>query len=102
MRNSSLSPCPPFSLSAFWCPRKDSNLQPLVCPFVNKTALRQFVYSGRSWWSELESNQPFGLFRPALIHLSYPTEFGLWPLAFGLWTKLHLDELPITSRTAKT
>ena len=24
------------------------------------------------WWSELESNQPFGLFRPALIHLSYP------------------------------
>lgn len=25
------------------------------------------------WWSELESNQPFGLFRPALIHLSYPT-----------------------------
>ena len=26
------------------------------------------------WWSELESNQPFELFRPALIHLSYPTE----------------------------
>lgn len=26
------------------------------------------------WWSELESNQPFGLFRPALIRLSYPTE----------------------------
>ena len=25
------------------------------------------------WWSELDSNQPFGLFRPALIHLSYPT-----------------------------
>src|SRR5574341_131126 len=25
------------------------------------------------WWSELESNQPFGLFRPALIRLSYPT-----------------------------
>ena len=25
------------------------------------------------WRSELESNQPFGLFRPALIHLSYPT-----------------------------
>jgi hypothetical protein len=24
-------------------------------------------------WSELESNQPFGLFRPALIRLSYPT-----------------------------
>ena len=26
-----------------------------------------------TWWSELESNQPFGLFRPALIRLSYPT-----------------------------
>jgi hypothetical protein len=26
------------------------------------------------WWSELESNQPFGFFRPALIRLSYPTE----------------------------
>ena len=26
-----------------------------------------------SWRSELESNQPFGLFRPALIRLSYPT-----------------------------
>src|SRR6478736_2211257 len=25
------------------------------------------------WWSELESNQPFGFFRPALIRLSYPT-----------------------------
>ena len=28
------------------------------------------------WWSELESNQPFGNFRPALIHLSYPTLNG--------------------------
>jgi hypothetical protein len=24
--------------------------------------------------SELESNQPLGFFRPALIHLSYPTK----------------------------
>src|SRR5260370_20615765 len=36
-------------------------------------ALRQLSYSGKRWWSELESNQPFGLFRPALIRLSYPT-----------------------------
>src|SRR5438309_9653584 len=36
-------------------------------------ALYQLSYSGKRWWSELESNQPFGLFRPALIHLSYPT-----------------------------
>ncbi len=27
-------------------------------------------------WSELDSNQPFGLFRPVLIHLSYPTVIG--------------------------
>src|SRR5260370_5535616 len=39
-------------------------------------ALRQLSYSGRRWWSELESNQPFGLFRPALIRLSYPTVGG--------------------------
>ena len=25
------------------------------------------------WWSELESNQPLGFFKPTLIHLSYPT-----------------------------
>src|SRR5205807_8863957 len=36
-------------------------------------ALYQLSYSGRNWWSELELNQPFGLFRPALIRLSYPT-----------------------------
>ncbi len=36
-------------------------------------ALHQLSYSGMNWWSELESNQPFGFFRPALIHLSYPT-----------------------------
>src|SRR6266704_4367601 len=36
-------------------------------------ALYQLSYSGERWWSELESNQPFGLFRPALIRLSYPT-----------------------------
>src|SRR6266571_9212862 len=36
-------------------------------------ALRQLSYSGERWWSELESNQPFGLFRPALIRLSYQT-----------------------------
>src|SRR5688572_12761770 len=29
-----------------------------------------------SWWSELDSNQPIGLFRPALIRLSYPTSNG--------------------------
>ena len=35
------------------------------------------------WWrSELESNQPFGFFGPALIRLSYPTLF--WSLVFGL------------------
>ena len=26
------------------------------------------------WWSELESNQPLGFFKPTLIRLSYPTE----------------------------
>jgi hypothetical protein len=26
------------------------------------------------WRSDLESNQPIGLFRPALIRLSYPTQ----------------------------
>ncbi len=32
------------------------------------------------WWSELESNQPFGLFGPALIRLSYPTrDIADWP-----------------------
>src|SRR6266446_5226575 len=36
-------------------------------------ALHHLSYSGRRWWSELESNQPFGLFKPALIRLSYPT-----------------------------
>src|SRR5207237_8783254 len=40
--------------------------------FVGR-ALHQLSYSGERWWSELESNQPFGLFRPALIRLSYPT-----------------------------
>ena len=29
---------------------------------------------GLGWWSELESNQPFGFFKPALIRLSYPTK----------------------------
>ena len=37
-----------------------------------------------SWRSELESNQPIGFFRPALIHLSYPTWY--WFLDFGLWS----------------
>jgi hypothetical protein len=37
-------------------------------------ALHRLSYSGLNWWSELDSNQPIGLFRPALIHLSYPTE----------------------------
>src|SRR2546430_16958479 len=32
-----------------------------------------FLFHPCFWWSELELNQPFGLFRPALIHLSYPT-----------------------------
>jgi hypothetical protein len=54
-----------------WCPRKDSNLQPLVC----RTSAPSIELLGQSgWWSELESNQPFGFFRPALIRLSYPTE----------------------------
>src|SRR5438445_3121 len=39
-------------------------------------ALCQLSYSRERWWSELESNQPFGLFRPALIRLSYPTVEG--------------------------
>jgi hypothetical protein len=54
-----------------WCPRKDLNLQPPVC----RTSAPSLSYSGITWWSELESNQPFGFFRPALIHLSYPTVF---------------------------
>src|SRR5881296_796668 len=79
-----------------WCPRKDSNLQPLVCrtsaPSIellgrkaSKVAGPMSKVFGRRWtldnstldarwWSELESNQPFGLFRPALIRLSYPTQ----------------------------
>jgi hypothetical protein len=36
------------------------------------------------WRSELESNQPLGFFRPALIRLSYPTRIGVRSLAFGL------------------
>ncbi len=40
------------------------------------------VAASAFWWSELVSNQPIGFFRPALIHLSYPT--SEWPLAFGL------------------
>ena len=32
------------------------------------------LFAANAWWSELELNQPFGLFRPALIRLSYPTE----------------------------
>src|ERR1044072_9986608 len=56
-----------------WCPRKDSNLQPLVC----RTSAQSVELLGqRDWRSELESNQPFWLFRPALIHLSYPTAYG--------------------------
>ena len=64
-----------------WYPRKDLNLQPLVC----RTSAPSVVLLGQKmhglvpwhllyiWRSELESNQPFGLFRPALIRLSYPT-----------------------------
>src|SRR5688572_19499874 len=48
----------------------------------NESDMRLFVqsHSDMNWWSELESNQPFELFRLALIHLSYPTVF-LW----GSW-----------------
>ena len=35
------------------------------------------ITANRIWRSELESNQPFGFFRPALIRLSYPTKGGL-------------------------
>ena len=35
------------------------------------------ITANRIWRSELESNQPFGFFRPALIRLSYPTKRGL-------------------------
>ena len=85
----------------FWCPRKDLNLQPLVCrtsaPSVELlgrmspkskcpmsksicTSLTldfgHWTLDGGFWRSELESNQPLGFFRPALIRLSYPT--GDW------------------------
>ena len=79
-----------------WCPRKELNLQPLVCRTsapsvellgpIRDTETRRngdtaicFSLSPRLpclrlfWRSELESNQPFGFFRPALIRLSYPT-----------------------------
>jgi hypothetical protein len=29
------------------------------------------------WWSELESNQPLGFFKPTLIRLSYPTGYDI-------------------------
>ena len=43
-----------------WCPRKDLNLQPLVC----RTSAPSIELLGRGWRSELDSNQPLGFFRP--------------------------------------
>ena len=80
-----------------WCPRKDLNLQPLVCRTsalsvellgqeLIQFRVTSFAFRGQSkylletrnpklyWWSELESNQPLGFFKPTLIRLSYPTE----------------------------
>jgi hypothetical protein len=80
----------PITCDLNWCPRKDLNLQPLVCrtsaPSVEllgrkssrQTAGRQSLmcfpcFLPPDFWSELESNQPLALFRPAIIRLSYPT-----------------------------
>ena len=41
--------------------------------------------------SELESNQPFGFFRPALIRLSYPTEEVQGPTSNVIARKETLD-----------
>ena len=92
-----LPPAPAFCLLSFWCPRKDLNLQPLVCrtsapsvellrrlvsstrqqkagTLTSRSACLLLLPSAYSFWSELESSQPLGFFRPALIRLSYPTE----------------------------
>ena len=71
----------------------------IPCPcFLHPSAFRLHP---SAWWSELVSNQPIGLFRPVLIHLSYPNRniadlsFGLRALAFGLWgfgCELHVVE----------
>lgn len=37
------------------------------------TVLQGMSHAPIKWWSELDSNQPVRFFRPALIHLSYPT-----------------------------
>ena len=54
----------------FWCPRKDLNLQPLVCrTSAPSIELLGHVFGGRSW---IRTNLS-GFSDHALIHLSYPT-----------------------------
>ena len=97
-REASCLPAPAFCLLSFWCPRKDLNLQPLVCrtsaPSVEllgrlvsstrQEAVSRYAHITKRlptapafcllfFWSELELSQPLGFFRPALIRLSYPT-----------------------------
>src|SRR5437660_1720919 len=52
--------------------KQKEELRHLCCPLILICANLRLSVAG-FWWSELESNQPFGLFRPALIRLSYPT-----------------------------
>ena len=59
---------------------------------------------GHFWRSELESNQPFGLFRPALILLSYPTgiiaDFWSAPAPTALWIATRHED-PLVQITPK-
>ena len=93
-----LPSCSSFLPTVLWCPRKDLNLQPLVCrtsaPSVEllgrlvsstrQEAVSRYAHITKRLptapafcllfvWSELELSQPLGFFRPALIRLSYPT-----------------------------
>jgi hypothetical protein len=73
----------------------DHLLSPSPCLSISVLAFfhpSAFILHPFAWRSELESNQPIGLFRPALIHLSYPTRgiadlrFSIADLSLGLRT----------------
>ena len=52
---------------------KKTNSKPGWPFFVPLIRANPRLSAASLWWSELESNQPLGFFKPTLIRLSYPT-----------------------------
>ena len=75
----------PGTRAAVWCPRKDLNLQPLVC----RTSAPSIELLGLVWWSELDSNQPLGFFKPRANPPQLSDQSALSAAKWNSWQDLN-------------